>query len=131
MTQTTITDVGAVAIPVADQDKALAFYTETLGFETGIDAPTPNGGRWVTVTAPAGRVSISLIAASSETPAGIDTGIRLTATNANQAHEALTGRGVDVDDIVNWPGVPPMFSFRDLDGNTLYLTETVTPEDER
>jgi hypothetical protein len=28
-----------------------------------------------------------------------------------------------VDDVLRFPGVPPMFSFRDPDGNTLYVVE--------
>ncbi|TML03416.1 MAG: glyoxalase, partial [Actinobacteria bacterium] len=32
-----ITEVGRVAIPAADQDRALAFYVDTLGFEKRVD----------------------------------------------------------------------------------------------
>jgi len=32
-------------------------------------------------------------------------------------------QGVDVDELLRWPEVPPMFSFRDIDGNTFYLAE--------
>ena len=38
MSQTTITDVGTVGIPVSDQDKAVEFFTGTLGFEKRLDA---------------------------------------------------------------------------------------------
>ena len=37
MSQTTITDIGTVGIPVSDQDKALEFFTGTLGFEKRLD----------------------------------------------------------------------------------------------
>ncbi len=39
-------------------------------------------------------------------------------------HEALKAAGVDVDaDILRFPGVPPMFTLRDPDGNRLYVVE--------
>jgi predicted enzyme related to lactoylglutathione lyase len=49
--------------------------------------------------------------------------IRFATDDAEAAHRALTDAGVDADDILNWPGVPPMFSFRDPDGNTFSITE--------
>lgn len=54
---------------------------------------------------------------------GVDTGIRLTTDDCEARHRELAGRGVDVDDVLRWPGVPPMFSLRDPDGNTLYIVE--------
>ena len=37
MSQTTITDIGTVGIPVSDQDKAVEFFVGTLGFEKRLD----------------------------------------------------------------------------------------------
>ena len=37
MSQTTITDIGTVGIPVSDQDQAVEFFTGTLGFEKRLD----------------------------------------------------------------------------------------------
>ena len=54
----------------------------------------------------------------------MDTGIRLTTGDADADHAALLARGVDADpEILRWPGVPPMFSFRDQDANRLVLIE--------
>jgi lactoylglutathione lyase len=56
---------------------------------------------------------------------GVDTGVRLSVADAAATHAALSAAGVDVDgEVMRWPGVPPMFSFRDPDGNTLYVVET-------
>ncbi len=52
-------------------------------------------------------------------------GIRFTTDDAEQAHAALQGVGVDTDDILRWTGVPAMFAFRDPDGNALSITEIV------
>jgi lactoylglutathione lyase len=38
-----ITGIRTVGVPVADQDRALAFYIETLGFEKRLDVPVGNG----------------------------------------------------------------------------------------
>ncbi len=36
-------------VPVLDQEKALKFYTETLGFVKKLDIPVGNGNRWLTL----------------------------------------------------------------------------------
>jgi hypothetical protein len=66
---------------------------------------------------------VAIVAASSELPSGIDTGIRFVTTDADAEHAAMEQHGVDVDEVLRWPEVPAMFSFRDLDGNTYYLAE--------
>jgi len=121
---TSIVDVGTVAVTVADQDRARDFYVDTLGFEVRLDVPMPGGGRWLTVAPPGAAVALALTAGDGRA-AGADTGIRLVARDAAAEHAALGELGVDVDEILEWPGVPPMFSFRDADGNTLYVVEAM------
>ena len=41
-----ITAIRTVAVPVRDQERALAFYTGVLGLVKGLDAPF-GGGRWI------------------------------------------------------------------------------------
>ena len=50
--------------------------------------------------------------------------IRFTTNDAEAAHAALAAAGVDTEEIIRWPGVPPMFGFRDPDGNAFSITET-------
>jgi predicted enzyme related to lactoylglutathione lyase len=122
-TTTRISDVRTVAVPVRDQQRALEFYGGVLGFETRMDSPFP-GGRWIEVAAPGATTTIALAAAQEGTATGVDTGIRLSTADATADHASLTSAGVDVDtDVLRFPGVPPMFSFRDPDGNTLYVVE--------
>ncbi len=119
-----ISDVMTVGIPVTDQDRALEFYLERLGFEKRRDYPTPQvGGRWIEVAPPGASVTIALVPAAEQTPAGVETGIRLKAGDAAEVHAELQARGVDVDELLNWPGVPPMFALRDQDGNALRIVE--------
>ena len=50
MTENRITDIRTVAVPVADQDRAVEFYVGKLGFEKRMDAPLQQlGGRWIVV----------------------------------------------------------------------------------
>ena len=120
---TGISDVRTVGVPVTDQQRALDFYRGVLGFETRMDSPFP-GGRWIEVAAPGATTTIALAAAREGTATGVDTGIRFSTADATADHTALAAAGVDVDaEVLRFPGVPPMFSFRDPDGNTLYVVE--------
>jgi lactoylglutathione lyase len=123
MTATThITGIRTVSIPVDDQDAALRFYHGTLGFTVLRDNPTPGGGRWIEL-APGGGTIVTLEPAAATVTRGA-IGIRFTTDDAEAAHAALLAAGVDVDDILRWPGVPAMFAFRDPDGNAFSMTET-------
>src|SRR3954447_11321609 len=116
--------IRTVGVPVSDQDAAVEFYTKTLGFEVLMDAPLPKlEGRWI-VVAPAGAATtVALTPATAQDPAGTDTGIRLGTADAAAAHQDLTTVGVETSELLSWPGVPPMFTFRDQDGNTLYVVQ--------
>jgi predicted enzyme related to lactoylglutathione lyase len=109
---------------VSDQDRAVEFYIETLGFEKRRDAPFGDG-RWIEVAPPEAATSIALVAKRDGRSARVDTGIRLASKDAEAVHEALIAAGVDVDSEIMRMGdvVPPMFTFRDPDGNTLVLVE--------
>jgi lactoylglutathione lyase len=120
---TQIIDLRTVGVPVADQDRALAFYVDVLGLEKRLDVPMGGGRRWIEVAPAGASTSIALVAAHDGVPAGVETGIRLTALRVDANHAALRERGVDADDILRWEGVPPMFAFRDQDGNGLEIVE--------
>ena len=120
---TTVTDRRTVAVAVTDQERALSFYVDTLGFEKRMDAEIGDGSRWIEV-APAGAgASIALSPASATSPAGVDSGIRLTTADVDCEHERMRRRGVSTDVVLRWPDLPAMFTFRDVDGNTLYVVE--------
>jgi catechol 2,3-dioxygenase-like lactoylglutathione lyase family enzyme len=124
MTESRITDVRTVGVPVTDQDRALAFYVDTLGFEKRLDAPVEQlGGRWIEVAPPGAAITIALVPARDGLPAGVETGIRFTTPDAAAVHADLVGRGVEAGELLRWPGVPPMFKVRDPDGNGLEVVE--------
>jgi lactoylglutathione lyase len=122
--KTRITDLRTVSVPVADQDRALEFYVGKLGFEKRLEALPGDGGRWIEVAPAGAATTIALVAARGVAPAGVDTGIRLTTADADADHAALLASGVDTDpEVLRWPGVPPMFSFRDQDANRLVIVQ--------
>ena len=119
-----ITTIGLVIIPSTDQDKAIAFY-EALGFEKRTDVPMGDQYRWVEVYPPSGTTGIALAPPRPEDPTAIQTGITLPTDDIEQTHAHMKSLGVDVDAEVSRMGdpVPPMFWFRDTDGNTLMVVE--------
>lgn len=122
-----IVGVSTIGIPVADQDRALAFYRDVLGFKVLVDAPLPQlGARWI-MLAPAGSpVSISLVAATDSAPAGVETGIRFETLDAERTHAAFREGRVDAGELLRWPDVPPMFAASDPDGNRFEVVERPT-----
>jgi hypothetical protein len=88
-----------------------------------MDAEIAEGFRWIEVAPPGSAVSVAIVAASATLPAGVDTGIRFVTTDAEAQHAAMRERGVDVGELLRWPGIPVMFEFRDVDANTYYVAE--------
>jgi catechol 2,3-dioxygenase-like lactoylglutathione lyase family enzyme len=121
-----ITQLGRVIIPVNDQEKAIEFYTETLGFEKRVDVPMGNGYRWVEVGPAGGVATIAVVPPGPEGSAGgRETGITLDTTDVDADQAYLKSKGVDVDEVSRMGDpVPPMFWFRDPEGNTLLIVET-------
>lgn len=124
---TAITGVRTIGVPVTDQDRAVEFYVGTLGLEKRLDVPAEQlGGRWIEVAPPGATTTIALVPARPGATTGIETGIRLTTADAASLRKELVARGVGVDELLRWEGVPPMFAFRDPDGNGLEITEDIT-----
>jgi catechol 2,3-dioxygenase-like lactoylglutathione lyase family enzyme len=124
-TKTSITQVGTVMVPVSDQDRALDFYVGKLGLEKSADTPFGNGDRWVEVTPQGGQTSLALVLPREGEEVGISTRIAFTSEDVDADHADLRARGVDVDEEVMRMGepVPPMFFFRDQDGNRLLIVQ--------
>ena len=124
-TATGIAGISLVIIPSADQDQAIEFYVDSLGFEKRTDVPFGDDYRWVEVYPPSGPTGIALAPPRPGDATAVQTGITLTTGDVDATHAELRSRGVDVDAEVSRMGdpVPPMFWFRDPDGNTLLVVE--------
>jgi lactoylglutathione lyase len=116
------TRVRTIGVPVRDQGRALDFYTAVLGLSASLDVPAV-GGRWIEVAPADGGTTIALVPAKPGVPAGVETGIRLCTADAEAFRRHLLDRGASADEVLRWPGVPPMFAFRDPDGNGLEIVQ--------
>ena len=125
-TASRISAINLVMIPSPDQDRSIEFYVDKLGFEKRTDIPFGGSYRWVEVYPPDGATGIALAPPREGDPVGIQTGISLKTDDIEATHAQLKSEGVDVDAEVSRMGdpVPPMFWFRDPDGNTLLVVET-------
>lgn len=131
-----ICKVTRITIVVADQEKALRFYTEKLGFEKRSDEPTRRGDRWVTVAPmyehevevvlqPVDRFEggererhEAMIGRSPETVFGVD--------DCREAYNELRDRGVGLVSVPTATEGGMRAVVRDLYGNRLVLLERRT-----
>jgi predicted enzyme related to lactoylglutathione lyase len=125
---------------VHDQDEALAFYTQKLGWEVRADVTLPEMGdfRWLTV-GPAGQEDVSIVLMAIPGPPvfepetvkqienvmakGVAGTVFLTTDDCRRSYEELKARGVE---FVDTPEERPYgidSSFRDPSGNHLRLTQ--------
>jgi predicted enzyme related to lactoylglutathione lyase len=122
-----VSRVANVIIPVADQDRAVEFYTSTLGLEKRVDLPFGDGNRWIEVAPPGAETPIAICPPGpNTTTGGKETGISLATDDIDAYHAQLAEQGVDVDAEVSRFGdaVPPIFWLRDPEGNTLMVVES-------
>ena len=125
-TKLNLEQVGRVCVTVADTDRAIEFYVDTLGFDKVIDVPMGDAGRWVEVQLAGTPRTIALAPPPPGTEAGgSQTGICLDTSDVDADHATLKAAGVDVDaEVARWGGtVPPMFWLRDPDGNSLIVVQ--------
>ena len=137
---TRIRQVATVFVPVADQDRALAFYVDKLGFEKRADFAYGENARWIEVAPQGSTIAIALVPPSEGQAARRDQAhCALTTQDIEADHETLRARGVDVDAAIARKGtrrsglisvdvsvpdpVPPQFFFRDIDGNRFLIVE--------
>jgi catechol 2,3-dioxygenase-like lactoylglutathione lyase family enzyme len=124
-TTSRIDSIGLVMIPSTDQDRSIEFYERALGFEKRTDVPFGNGYRWVEVYPPNGTTGLALAPPREGDPVGIATNVSLRTDDIDSTYEHLRSAGVDVDAEISRMGdpVPPMFWFRDPDGNSLMAVQ--------
>jgi catechol 2,3-dioxygenase-like lactoylglutathione lyase family enzyme len=137
---TGISQLGPVFVPVRDQDRALEFYVEALGFEQRADFTYGGRHRWVEVAPPGAAQTIALVPPSEgESRGGDVTRCAFVTADIEADHAALRAKGVDVDEQIARAGtprsglvsdeatvedpVPAQFLFRDPDGNRFLIVQ--------
>jgi predicted enzyme related to lactoylglutathione lyase len=118
-----IRKVKFISIPVRDQDRALEFYVETLGFTLITDQPMGPGQRWIEVRPPRGESGVALFTPpGQEDRIGTFTGISLECDDVQKTYEELVARNVA---FARPPQSEPwgtMAILKDSEGNQLVLS---------
>ncbi len=124
---TTVTAIGVVMFTVSDQDAALAFYTDKLGWEVRGDSRFGENGeyRWLEVAPPGSPINLALSFSmgSEDRPGGGAIGVHTPDVRGEHARLTAVG-GIDLDPVSEEVGAPPMFMLRDPDGNVVNVLET-------
>jgi catechol 2,3-dioxygenase-like lactoylglutathione lyase family enzyme len=124
-----------VQVPVADVDRAKAFYAERAGFHVDHDTQISDTVRVVQLTPPGSACSIVFGTGLSNMEPGWVQGLQLTVTDMEVARRGLVERGIEVSDVVDLgrPGGPSFkhASFSDPDGNGWVLQEIPDSEAQR
>jgi catechol 2,3-dioxygenase-like lactoylglutathione lyase family enzyme len=115
-----------VPLPVADVDRAKAFYVDQIGFNADHDRSFDNGVRVCQLTPPGSGCSVvigtGLGDISTMTPGSIK-GLHLVVQSVSEVRDLLLSRGVAVSDIVEYPQEIRFAYFSDPDGNSWALQE--------
>jgi predicted enzyme related to lactoylglutathione lyase len=115
-----------VAIPVSDVDRAKAFYVEQAGFHADHDHRVDEGLRFVQLTPPGSACSIAIGEGITDAAPGSVKGMQLVVADADAARAELTGRGMDVGDVQDFPWGRFVF-FSDPDGNAWAVQQIMRP----
>ncbi len=124
-----ITKVTHATIWVKDQDEALKFYRDTLGFKVTADNTSMPGYRWLTVAPQSDSFEIVLnLATTPEQLAGVGRqGIFiLTSDDINADYAALKAKGVKLQTGINVNPWGSDFIFLDLYGNDFDVVQRPT-----
>ena len=116
-----------VAVPVSDVDRAKAFYVDQAGFNADHDHRVSDEIRFVQLTPPGSACSIALGTGVIDTPPGSVQGLQLVVEDIEAARDELSGRGVEVSDVQDFPWGRFVF-FSDPDGNGWAVQQIVYPE---
>ncbi|MBS1861638.1 MAG: VOC family protein [Actinobacteria bacterium] len=105
-----------IQVPVADIDRAKAFYADQAGFVAEHDHQVSDELRFVQLTPPGSACSIALTSGAHQMAPGSLEGLQLVVADVEAAREELAARGVEVSDVQDFPWGRFVF-FADPDGN--------------
>lgn len=113
-----------VQVPVSDVDRAIDFYVHRAGFVLDGDFQVNDDLRFVQLTPPGSPASIAIGTGLSGMAPGSVEGLQLVVTDIEAARADLTGRGLDVGEVQEFPWGRFVF-FADPDGNRWAVQEVV------
>jgi predicted enzyme related to lactoylglutathione lyase len=121
-----LTELAIVSVPVADPDRAKAFYADKLGFTVSNEVRDMMGPgkHWITLNAGSGATMITLVTWFDSMPAGSLRGLVIGVDDAGAEYARLKPLGVDIDEVKQEPW-GRYATLRDSEGNGLILRSPV------
>ncbi len=117
-----IRGVKFVSIPVADQDRALAFYTEVLGFRLLTDQPFSENHRWLELGIPGADTRIVLFQSGDRVQPGGQLNITLWSDDVEATARELRAKDVEFVMEPKRMAYGTTSIFKDVGGNCLVLS---------
>ncbi|HWR16861.1 MAG TPA: VOC family protein [Terriglobales bacterium] len=112
-----------VSIPVRDQDQALAFYTEKLGFQILTDQPFDDKQRWIELRIPGSETRIVLFTPpGQEDRIGSFSNVSFMTEDIDRTYQELKERGVVFTVLPTKQPWGRFAKFQDVDGNQFVLS---------
>ena len=112
-----------VSIAVSDQDRALSFYTDKLGFRIATDQPMGESGRWIEVAIPGAETRL-VLHHPADTPDTIGTtaNVAFVSDDVFATHATLADRGVSFEVEPEKSDWGSYAIFTDPDGNRFVVS---------
>jgi len=113
-----------VSVPVRDQDRALAFWTEKMGFQIVTDQAMGESGssRWIELRIPGAQTGITLFTVpGQEDRIGTFSGLSFATDDVEKTYRELQGRGVEFAQPPKKESWGTSAIFKDVDGNSFVL----------
>jgi catechol 2,3-dioxygenase-like lactoylglutathione lyase family enzyme len=117
-----ITHVKFVSVPTADQDRALAFYTEKMGFKLVTDQPFDGNQRWIELRIGNSDTRLVLFTTDQGPKPGSSFNGALACDNVERTYDELKGRGVEFTGAPQKQPWGTFAVFKDVDGNEFVLS---------
>ncbi|MGO9829149.1 MAG: VOC family protein [Myxococcaceae bacterium] len=112
-----------ISIPVRDQDKALAFWTEKMGLQVATDQPMGPGQRWIELKVPGGQTGVALFTPEGhESRIGTFSGVSFESDDVEKEYRELSARGVEFAKPPERQSWGTSAIFKDTDGNSFVLS---------
>jgi predicted enzyme related to lactoylglutathione lyase len=112
-----------ISIPVHDQDKALAFWTQKMGLQIATDQSMGPGPRWIELKVPGGQTGVALFTPEGhQSRIGTFSGISFESDDVEKEYQELSAHGVEFERPPKKESWGTSAIFKDVDGNSFVLS---------
>lgn len=118
-----ITDIKHVSIPVQNQERALKFYTEVLGFKLICNVDFGTHQNWIELALPEGHTKVVLFTPEGhEHLVGMFSNVLFTCKDVQKTYEELLAKGVEFTQPPTAESWGTFVIFKDSEGNSFCLS---------